>query len=116
MGDPAYEENSRLRVLGFGQLRFRSFKTNLREVIAQRVVGAVEQGTGFRIGLGQILAHAHHLRPLARIQKRRLRHADGVHAKHDARQSRFILTPDRLSLSWRLRVLAVQSVHALSRV
>jgi len=55
-GHPAHEEDPRLRVLGFGQLRIRPAETNGRQIVSKRRVGLVEPGFGGRGILREILA------------------------------------------------------------
>ena len=63
--DPSNQKNPRLRVFGFGQLRFRAFKTNFREIIAQDRIGEVEPSLRGRKLHGEIFAHPNGLSALA---------------------------------------------------
>jgi hypothetical protein len=67
--DPAYEQNARLRVFGFGQFCFRPIETNRSEVVAERGVGAVKPRLGAGKFFSKVFAHADDLRALSGKQE-----------------------------------------------
>ncbi len=62
----ACHEDSRLAVVRSCQLVCRSLETDVRERVAEGLVGPFEERPALRIGLGQVLAHADKLGALPR--------------------------------------------------
>ena len=62
--DPAHQINSGLRIFGLRQFRLRSLEANARQIVAHRLVGAIEQRSRRGVGLRQVLAHSDRLGPL----------------------------------------------------
>jgi hypothetical protein len=62
--DPAYEVNAGLGIFGFGELGLGALEANLREVVTENGIGAIENGAGAGECFGEILSHADGLGPL----------------------------------------------------
>jgi hypothetical protein len=60
-GHPTYQVNAGLRVFCLRQFRLRTPKADRRKVIAQGRPGLIKPGSRARAGLGEVLAHPHHL-------------------------------------------------------